>query len=415
MKKLNLTAWIVIGMLSGIALALLAPHVARELTPLSNIFLRAVKAVMAPLIFGALISAIAGTGDLKATGRLGLKTAVYFWFVTTLALACGMLTALVMKPGLGITLTAAETSDLPLGNVTPMSFGAMLEQVIPNSLIDAMARGDVLQIVVFCTALGVACATLGERARPLVAFAEALAQAMFRVTHYVMWLAPFGVAAAVAVTVANGGISALGALGKVVMTLYVALAVFTLLVLLPLFLWSRVSWRQFYQLMREPFLLAVTTTSSGVALPPLLENLERAGLSKRISGFVLPACFCFNLTGTTLYIPIAVLFTAQAAGVALSVKQLALLFLTLMITSKGAPAVPRSSLLIIVGALNSLHLPLEGVALLLSVEVAMDLVRTGVNILGHGVAPLVIARWEGEPLTVAPLSKGEELICEAVK
>ncbi len=401
MKKLNLTAWIIIGMLSGIALALLAPNVARELTPLSNIFLRAVKAVMAPLIFGALISAIAGTGDLKATGRLGLKTVVYFWFVTTLALACGMLTALAMKPGLGVTLTAAKTNDLPLGNVTPMGFGAMLEQVIPNSLIDAMARGDVLQIVVFCTALGVACATLGERARPLVAFAEALAQAMFRVTHYVMWLAPLGVAAAVAVTVANGGLSALGALGKVVMTLYVALALFTLLVLLPLFLWSRVSWRQFYQLMREPFLLAVTTTSSGVALPPLLENLERAGLSKRISGFVLPACFCFNLTGTTLYIPIAVLFTAQAAGVTLSVKQLALLFLTLMITSKGAPAVPRSSLLIIVGALNSLHLPLEGVALLLSVEVAMDLVRTGINILGHGVAPLVIARWEGATINSA--------------
>ena len=398
MKKLNLTAWLVIGMLSGIALALLAPNVARELTPLSNIFLRAVKAIMAPLIFGALISAIAGTGDLRATGRLGLRTFVYFWVVTTLALACGMLTALAMKPGLGVTLTAAKTNDLP---ATPMSIGAMLEQVIPNSLIDAMARGDVLQIVVFCTALGVACATMGERARPLVAFAEALAQAMFRVTHYVMWLAPLGVAAAVAVTVANGGLGALGALGKLVMTLYVALALFTLLVLLPLFLWSRVSWRQFYQLMREPFLLAVTTTSSGVALPPLLENLERAGLSKRISGFVLPACFCFNLTGTTLYIPIAVLFTAQAAGVTLSVKQLALLFVTLMITSKGAPAVPRSSLLIIVGALNSLHLPLEGVALLLSVEVAMDLVRTGVNILGHGVAPLVIARWEGEPLPAA--------------
>ncbi len=394
-KKINLTGWIILGMVCGIAAGVLAPNFARELTPLGNLFLRAVKAIMAPLIFGALISALAGAGDLKATGRLGLRSFVYFWLVTTLALACGLLTALAIKPGLGVTLTAAKTSDLP---ATPMSFGAMLEQVIPNSLIDAMARGDVLQIVVFCTALGIACATLGERARPLVAFAESLAQAMFRVTHYVMWLAPVGVAAAVAVTVANGGLGALGALGKVVLTLYTALALFTVLVLLPLFLWSRVSWRQFYHLMREPFLLAVTTTSSGIALPPLLENLERAGLSKRISGVVLPACFCFNLTGTTLYIPIAVLFTAQAAGVTLGVKQLALLFLMLMITSKGAPAVPRSSLLIIVGALNSLRLPLEGVALLLSAEVAMDFVRTGVNILGHGVAPLVIARWEGEPL-----------------
>ena len=398
MKKIGLTGWIILGMVCGIAAGLLAPEAARGLTPLSNIFLRAVKAVMAPLIFGALISAIAGTGDLKATGRLGAKTVVYFWGVTTLALACGMLTALALRPGLGVTLPAGRAGDLPAAS---MGAGAMLEQIIPNSLIDAMARGDVLQIVVFCTALGVACASLGERARPLVSFAESLAQAMFRVTHYVMWLAPAGVGAAVAVTVANGGLGALGALGKVVATLYVALSVFTLGVLLPLFLWARVSWRQFARLMREPFLLAVTTTSSGVALPPLLENLERAGLSKRISGFVLPACFCFNLTGTTLYIPIAVLFTAQAAGVTLSPRQLALLFLTLMITSKGAPAVPRSSLLIIVGALNSLQLPLEGVALLLSAEVAMDVVRTGVNILGHGVAPLVLARWEGEPLPAA--------------
>ncbi|MDX2032343.1 MAG: dicarboxylate/amino acid:cation symporter [Blastocatellia bacterium] len=393
-----MTGWILVGLACGIAAGLLAPEAARGLTPLSNMFLRAVKAVMAPLIFGALISAIAGAGDLKATGRLGAKTVVYFWGVTTLALACGMLTALALRPGLGVTLPTGRTGDPPAAS---MGFGAMLEQVIPNSLIDAMARGDVLQIVVFCTALGVACASLGERARPLVNFAESLAQAMFRVTHYVMWLAPAGVGAAVAVTVANGGLGALGALGKVVVTLYVALFVFTLGVLLPLLLWARVSWRQFARIMREPFLLAVTTTSSGVALPPLLENLERAGLSKRISGFVLPACFCFNLTGTTLYIPIAVLFTAQAAGVTLSPRQLALLFLTLMITSKGAPAVPRSSLLIIVGALHSLQLPLEGVTLLLSVEVAMDLVRTGVNILGHGVAPLVLARWEGEPLPAA--------------
>lgn len=396
MKRINLTGWIVIGMVCGIAVGLLTPSVARELTPLSNIFLRAVKAVIAPLIFGALIAAIAGAGSLKATTRLGAKTYAYFWIVTTLALACGMLTALAMRPGLGIVLpTGKATADLPSN---PMTFGAMLEQVMPNSLIDAMARGDVLQIVVFCSVLGLACAAIGARAKPVVDFAEALAEVMFRVTSYVMWLAPFGVGAAVAVTIGNGGLGALSALGKVVLTLYLALLLFTLLVLLPLFLWTRVSWRQFYQVMREPFLLAVTTTSSGVALPLLLENLERLGIPKRITGFVVPACFCFNLTGTTLYIPIAVLFTAQAAGVTLSVGQLVLLFFTLMITSKGAPAVPRSSLLIIIGTLNSLRLPVEGVALLLSVEVAMDLVRTGVNILGHGVAPLVIARWEAQAL-----------------
>jgi proton glutamate symport protein len=402
MKRINLTGWIVIAMLMGIALGWLAPNVARELTPLSNIFLRAVKAIMAPLIFGALISALAGAGNLATMGRLGLQTLAYFWIVTTLALACGMLTALVMRPGLGIVLpTSKSAADLP---ATPLSFGAMLEQMMPNSLIDAMARGDVLQIVIFCTALGIACAALGERAQPLVAFAESLAQVMFRVTNYVMWLAPLGVGAAVAVTIANGGLGALGALGKLVLTLYAALALFTLGVLLPLLLWARVSWRKFYQAMREPFLLAVTTTSSGVALPPLLENMERiVGLPTRITRFVLPACFCFNLTGTTLYIPIAVLFIAQAANATLTTSQLIVLFLTLMVTSKGAPAVPRSSLLIIIGALHSLGLPVEGVALLLSAEVAMDMVRTGVNILGHGVAPLVIARWEAEAPAAAAL------------
>jgi proton glutamate symport protein len=405
MKRITLTGWIVIGMLAGIAVGVLAPSIARELTPLSNIFLRAVKAVIAPLIFGALISALAGAGSLQAIGRLGLRTFVYFWVVTTLALACGMLTALVMKPGFGIVLpTDKATADLP---TTPLTFSAMLEQVVPNSLIDAMARGDVLQIVVFCSVFGLACAALGARAKPVVVFAEALAEVMFRVTSYAMWLAPLGVGAAVAVTIGNGGLGALSALWRVVLTLYLALLLFTLLALLPLFVWARVSWRQFYQAMREPFLLAVATTSSGVALPLLLENLERMGVPKRITGFVLPACFCFNLTGTTLYIPIAVLFTAQAAGVMLSAGQLALLFLMLMITSKGAPAVPRSSLLIILGTLNSLRLPVEGVALLLSAEIAMDMVRTAVNILGHGVAPLVIARWEEAAAPAAELPPAE--------
>jgi proton glutamate symport protein len=393
LNKIGLTGFILIGLVVGVIIGLTSPATASQLTPLSNIFLRAVKAVMAPLIFGSLITAIAGTGDLRTTGRLGLRSLIYFWSVTTLALACGMITALLLHPGDGIVLGAGTNAA---ATQTAPGFGALVEQMMPNSLIDAMARGDVLQIVIFCTVLGIACAALGAPARPLIAFAESLSQVMFKVTSYVMWIAPVGVGAAVAVTIGQSGIGAIGGISRMVLTLYAALGIFTILVLLPLLFWSRCSWRKFYQAMREPFILAVTTTSSGVALPPLLENLDRLGLPKRITGFVLPACFCFNTTGTTLYIPIAVLFTAQAAGVTLTPTQLVILFFTLMITSKGAPAVPRSSMLIIIGALTSLHLPLESVALLLSAEIVMDPVRTAVNILGHGVAPLVITRWEGE-------------------
>jgi proton glutamate symport protein len=391
--------WIVIGLIAGIALGVLAPDVAVRMGPLSNIFLRGVRAVMAPLIFGALITALAGTGDLRATGRLGLRTLVYFMVVTIPALVCGGGLALLLKPGQGVVLTTGS----PAVAVAPIGFGAMLEQLVPSSLFDAMARGDVLQIVVFCVPLGVACAALGEPARPLVTFADALARAMFRVTNYVMWLAPPGVCAAVAVAIGRGGLGTIGALGKVVVTLYLALALFAGLVLLPLARWSRIGWRRFYQALREPFLLAVTTSSSGVALPPLLDNLERIGLEKRVTGLVLPACFCFNQIAAAIYAPIAVIFTAQAAGITLSSGQLVYLFFMLLLTTKGTPAVPRAVMVIIIGALSALHLPLEGVALLVSVEILMDPLRTGVNIVGHAVATLVLARWEGAiPLPTAP-------------
>lgn len=393
LKQGSQTLWIVIGLVAGVFLGLLAPDIAGHLAPLSNIFLRAIRAVMAPLIFGALITALAGTGDLRATGRLGLRTFGYFMAVTIPALLLGGLLALWLRPGLGVTLPAGASG----GAVAPIGFGTMLEQLIPQSIFDAMARGDVLQMVVFCLPLGVACAALGERARPLVAFADALAQAMFRVTNYVMWLAPVGVCAAVAVTIGKSGLATIGALGRVVLTLYIALGLFTGLVLIPLLWWSGQGWRRFYQAMREPFLLAVTTSSSGVALPPLLDNLERSGLPPRVTRLVLPACFCFNQISAAIYAPIAVIFTAQAAGITLSPGQLGYLLLMLLFTTKGTPAVPRAVLVVIIGALSALHLPVESVALLLSVEILMDPLRTGVNILGHGVATLVIARGEDDP------------------
>lgn len=379
-------------MTAGILIGLIVPSVGSQLSPLSNIFLRLIKAVIAPLIFGALVSGIAGSGNLRSVGRLGLKSLVYFWAVTTLALAFGMVAGLVGRPGAGVIVPNQITrTDLP----TAPGIGVIFEQAFPNSLMDAMARTDVLQVMIFSLFFGIACAAIGSEARPVVDFAEALSKVMFRLTHYVMYFAPFGVGAAVAVTVGSGGLTSVFGLSKLVLTGCLAFLLFALLVLVPLMLWSRVPLRAFYEAIREPFLIAFTTTSSGAALPLAMENIEKIGVPSHIARLVMPACFCFNLTGTTMYLPISVLFVAQSAGIELSPGRLLLMFLILMVTSKGAPAVPRTGLVILIGTLHTFNLPLEAIPLLLSVDIFLDLVRTSLNIFGHCVAAVAIARWEG--------------------
>jgi proton glutamate symport protein len=393
LKRLSLTAWIFLGMAAGVAMGALAPGVARELAPLSAIFLRLIRSIIAPLIFGTLVYGIAGGGDLKRMGRIGLKAIVYFEIVTTFALFLGLSAVNLVRPGAGMSLRQTS-SEAALPQAAPAA-GAIIEHVFPASIIDAMARGDVLEIVVFAFLFGAACAAIGAKAGPVVAFCESLAEIMFRYTRYVMYLAPLGVGAAIAVTVGTKGFAVLFGLGKLVLTMYAALVLFVVLVLGAVVLAARIPMRRFYRAVREPFLIAFSTASSEAALPLALENMEQFGVPKHIVAFVIPTGYSFNLDGSTLYLSLASVFVAQAAGVHLSLGQQLLMMLTLMLTSKGVAGVPRAALVILAGTLSTFHLPMEGVAVLLGIDALMDMARTSVNVVGNCLASAVVARWEG--------------------
>ncbi|MCC6590681.1 MAG: cation:dicarboxylase symporter family transporter [Bryobacterales bacterium] len=403
MKRISITAWIFIGMAAGIALGVFFPGFSKNLTPISNIFLRLIKSVLAPLLFGTLVAGIAGSGSVKTMGRIGGKAILYFEIVTTLALLVGLAAVNIAKPGVGVPLD--RSSGEQLASAPPPSIGQLLEHTFPVSVIDAMAKGEVLQLVVFCFMFGAACVAVGAKAKPIVEWAESLAEIMFRYTHYVMLSAPFAVCAALAATVGAKGLGVLLGLGKLILTLYVSLIVFVLFVLVPVMIICRIPIRRFYEAVKEPWLIAFSTSTSEAALPIALENMEKFGVPKHIVGFVLPTGYSFNLDGTTLYLSLASVFVAQAAGVDLTIGQQILIMLTLMLTSKGVAGVPRASLVILSGTLVSFHLPVEGVALILGVDAVMDMARTSVNVLGNCLASAVVARWEGVDLSKPPVEQ----------
>jgi proton glutamate symport protein len=279
---------------------------------------------------------------------------------------------------------------------------SVLEHIFPSSIVDAMARNDVLQIVVFSFLFGAACAALGAKAAPVISFATSLAEVMFRYTKYVMYLAPFGVGAAIAVTVGSGGAGVLLGLGKLVLTMYFAMTLFIVLVLGAVIALFRIPLAAFYRAVREPFLIAFSTSSSEAALPLALENMERFGVPKHIVGFVLPTGYSFNMDGSTLYLSIAALFVAQASGLHVSIGDQLFMMLTLMLTSKGVAGVPRAAFVILSGALTTFHMPLEAVAVLLGVDAILDMGRTSINVLGNCLAGAVVARWEGVRFAGAP-------------
>ena len=395
MKRLNLTAWIFIAMALGVTLGAVYPDVAKQdwVSAIANVFLRLIKSIIAPLIFGTLVYGIAGTGSVKTMGRIGLKAIIYFEILTTIALFLGLGAVNLIRPGEGLTLgqTATETG---LAKTSP-SLAGTLEHTFPQSVIDAMARGDVLQIVVFAFLFGAACAAIGAKAAPVVEICKSLSEVMFRYTKYVMYLAPVGVGAAMAHTIGTNGIGVLLNLGKLVLTLYGALAIFIVLVLGSVALITRVPIGLFFRAVRQPFIIAFSTASSEAALPLALENMELMGAPKHIVAFVLPTGYSFNLDGSTLYLSLASVFVAQAAGVHMPLSQQLMMMLTLMLTSKGVAAVPRASLVILAGTLASFGLPVSGVALILGADALMDMARTSVNLLGNCMATAVVARWEG--------------------
>lgn len=401
MKKRSLTAWIFAGLVAGIVFGALFPAPAGHLAVLGAIFLRLIKSIIAPLLFATLAAGIASTGSLKVMGRIGGKALIYFEVLTTIALFVGLAAVNLVQPGAGVQLP--QSASAAAIQTTNPRLSEVLEHVFPTSVIDAMARGDVLQIVVFAFMFGVGCAAIGARARPVLELCESLSAIMFRFTHYVMWFAPVGVFGAIAATVGERGLKVLVSLGKLVATLWAAEIFFVVVVMGAVIALARIPLRRFIETAREPFLIAFSTASSEAALPSALENLERLGVPKHIAAFVLPAGYSFNLDGSTLYLSLTSIFVAQAAGLHLPLGTQLLMMLTLMLTSKGVANVPRASLVILAATVASFNLPAEGVALIFGVDTLMDMARTSVNMLGNCLAAAVVARWEGVDLR-APLA-----------
>jgi proton glutamate symport protein len=397
LRNRSLTQWIVVAMVAGTAVGWAFPEAAQHLRPLSQIFLRMIKSLIAPLIFATLVIGIAGHGDdMKRVGRLALKSLIYFEVVTTLALFIGLAAVNIARPGVGVGLnTTTEKGQEFAAKQT--TFAGVLEHIVPASVFEAATQNEVLQIVFWSILFAVALTQVRGRPREtMLAGLEALAEVMFKFTGLVMKFAPIGIGAAIAVTVGKSGLKVLENLALLILTLYVALVVFMLIVLLPAAMLARIPIRRFGRAIKEPALIAFSTTSSEAALPKAMQAMESIGVPKRIVAFVMPTGYSFNLDGTTLYLAVTSVFAAQAAGIEMSWQQQLVMMLTLMLTSKGVAAVPRASLVILAGTLASFGLPLEAVAVILGVDELMDMARTTVNLIGNCLATCVVARWEGE-------------------
>jgi len=440
LPKVSLTQKIFIGLAIGVLVGWLWPEYGTMMRPLSILFLNLIKSIIAPLIFATLVIGIAGTGDIRQVGRIGFKALLYFEIVTTFALFIGLGAVNLTKPGVGVSLSGVHTEEnksvladratklakeandavahgdsataaakasqaadavgkgltAPDPPAKPQKFGDLLAHLAPASIIKAMAEGDVLQIVVFSVLFALAVTSIGEKARPVVQWCESLADIMFRFTEYVMKFAPVGVGAAMANTIGHSGLGVLRNLGMLVLTLYGALIVFLVCILLPVALLFRVPLRDFFRAVKVPATIAFATTSSESALPKAMENMERLGVPRRIVGFVLPTGYSFNLDGTTLYLALASIFVAQAAGMHLSFGQQLVIVFTLMLTSKGVAGVPRATLVILLGTAASFGLPEWPILAILGIDELMDMARTSVNVIGNCLATVIVARWEGE-------------------
>jgi len=402
----GLTTQIFIGLLLGIAAGYLwpstdvngvhTPGYAEQIKPLADIFLRMIKMILAPLLFSTLVVGIAGTGDMKTMGRIGLKAIIYFEIATTIALFLGLALVNIFQPGAGMAMPIAADAKAAAALVQNQQHAwDILLHMFPTSVIDSMARGDILQVVIFSIFFGIAIAAIGPKGQPVIDVLESTAQAMFKFTGYVMAFAPIGVFAAIAATVGSKGLGILLTLGKLVGLMYLGLAIFALIVLGSVSYLIRVPFPAFVKAIREPMLIAFTTASSEAALPKSLDIMERFGVPKNIVGFVLPTGYSFNLDGSTLYLSLCSVFVAQMAGVPLTLGQQLMMMLTLMLTSKGVAGVPRASLVVLFATLSQFGLPLEGAAILLAIDQVMDMGRTAINVMGNCIATAVVARWEG--------------------
>jgi proton glutamate symport protein len=404
LRRITMSQWIVISMVLGVLIGYFFPDTAdgkgfqaSDLEVLSTVFLRMIKSLIVPLLFATLVVGIAGHGDdMKRVGKLALRSVIYFEAVTTLALVVGLVAVNLVKPGVGVNISAASAeagAELATKHTT---FLGVITHTVPQSFVEAAAGNEVLQIVFFAILFSVALSKVqGPSKTIMLSFCESLSEVMFKFVGLVMAFAPFGIGGAIAVTVGQSGLGVLRNLGVLVLTLYGALIVFVLLVLVPIALAFKVPIRRFWQAVKEPWLIAFTTASSEAAFPLALQRMEKLGVPRRIVAFVLPTGYSFNLDGSTLYLAVASVFVAQAAGIDMPIEAQILMMLTLMLTSKGVAAVPRASLVILSGALAQFGLPLQGVAVILGVDALMDMARTSINLVGNCLATVVMARWEG--------------------
>ena len=402
MKHSRLTLLIFLSLILGVIFGHFAPHFAVKMRALALIFLRMVKMIIAPLLFATLVTGIAGHGDTKKLGKIGVKTIIYFEIVTTLALIIGLTMGNIFNPGKGFVSGTVANPELLkeaglMAVTTPhTSISEMIVNVFPTSIIQAMAEGNLLQIVVFSIFMAIAIVAVGKKAKPVMDVLHSVSDIMFKFTEYVMYFAPLGIFGAIASTVGMNGLSILKNYAKIIFSLYTALAAFVVLVLFIACKYARISFRNLLKAIQEPAILAFSTASSEAAFPKAIEIMEKFGVPQNIVSFVMPTGYTFNLDGSTLYLAMAVIFSSQICGINLDINQQLLMMLALMLTSKGIAGVPRVSLVVLAGTLSSFNIPIIGVAILLGIDQVLDMGRTTVNLIGNCVATVVIARWENE-------------------
>lgn len=404
MKKFGLAIQILLGLILGIIIGAIFygnPAVTSYLQPIGDIFIRLIKMIVVPIVFSSLVVGVAGVGDIKKVGKIGGKTILYFELVTTVAIVLGLLVANLAHPGAGININELSTVSIEkymntAETAAKHSFADTFINIVPTNIFDSLAKGDLLAVIFFSVMFGLGVAAIGEKGKPVLAFCQGVADAMFWVTNQIMKVAPLGVFGLIGVTVSKFGLASLIPLGKLVITVYGAMILFVFVVLGLVGKICGASIIKLIKILKDEIILAYTTASSEAVLPKLIEKMEKFGCPKAITSFVIPTGYSFNLDGSTLYQAIAALFIAQIYGIHLPIATQINLVLVLMVTSKGMAGVPGASFVVLLATVGSVGIPVEGVAFIAGIDRIVDMARTVVNVIGNSLAVVVVSKWEGQ-------------------